>query len=313
MFQKIITITLNPSLDTTLWVDRFDLAEPVSAIREQVYPGGKAVNVSRVLTALGTKNKAVGFVGAQNAATFIHLLEQENITYHFLSAKGTVRENLSIVLPNGELLKINRTGFLVDQAAIDALQSNIESDISPNEQTLLVFAGSLPKQVTKEQYKALIQNLERDNIKIALDTDIFSEQDIKDLKPFIIKPNEVELSHLANVENMDESFIVEYAKKLSQFATHVLVSRGDKGLLYVGEGQLLQCDVPKVEVKSTVGAGDTTLAGFIHALSQQKDIAYCVQFAAACGTASVLLEGTGVITRESADEMFERISVTLPC
>lgn len=313
MFRKIITITLNPSLDTTLWVDRFDLKEPVSATREQVYPGGKAVNVTRVLTALGIKSKAVGFVGEQNATTFIHLLDKESISYHFLTVQGAIRENLSIVLPDGELLKINRTGFFVEQTSMDSLQSNIESEISTNEETLLVFAGSLPKNVTKEQYKALIMNLNGEHVKIAIDTDIFSEQDIREIKPFIMKPNEVELCHLAKMEEMDKQTIYQYAQKLSQYATHVLVSRGGEGLLYAGDHMLMQCNVPEVEVMSTIGAGDTTLAGFIKALSEQQTIEECIQFAAACGTASVLLEGTGVIRHESVDGMAERISITKIC
>ncbi|WMJ22457.1 1-phosphofructokinase family hexose kinase [Paludicola sp. MB14-C6] len=310
MFNKIITITLNPSLDTTLWVDRFDLKEPVSAIREQIYPGGKSINVTRVLTALGIKSKALGFVGEQNITTFIQLLDQEEISYHFISVKGTIRENFSIVMPNGELFKVNRAGFSVEQSVLDSLQSNIESEIKDGDQVLLVFAGSLPKNVSKEQYKTLIQNLSDEGIQIAIDTDIFTEQDIKELKPYIMKPNEVELSHLAKTENMNEKATCEYAKKLSQYATHVLVSRGDEGLLYAGNNELIQCSVPEVEVKSTVGAGDTTLAGFIKALKEELPIANCVQFAAACGTASVLLEGTGVISLEAANEMINDIRVT---
>ncbi len=307
MFQKVITITLNPSLDATLWVNRFDLSEPVIATREVTYPGGKAINVSRVLTSLGVENKAIGIVGEDNAHKFMNLLDEENISYDFIEISGSIRENLSIVLPDGNLFKINRSGFSVGENTMDALNRLIEKEIDGFDSALLIFAGSLPKNISSHQYKELIMRFRSEKTKVCIDTDVLSGKDIMEIKPYVIKPNHIELSHIAGkkLESFDE--IKEYAVELSKHVEHVLVSMGADGLLYAGNGCVFNCNAPKVQVKSTIGAGDTTLAAFITALLGRKDISQCVTYATACGTASVLLEGTGIITKAEAEMMFETI------
>ncbi len=101
--------------------------------------------------------------------------------------------------------------------------------------------------------------------------------------------------------------IKQYAIMLSLSVEHVIVSMGSKGIIYAGNDRIYSCSSPKVEVKSTVGAGDTTLAGFIQAFNKGQDIAECVAYATACGTASVMIEGTGIITKQNADEMRKNI------
>lgn len=307
MFQKIFTITLNPALDTTLFVDRYDLNEPVTALKEKVFPGGKAVNVSRVLTSLGVANKAFIVSGEENAAYMRSLLRQENICFEMILSQGKIRENLSIVLPEQGILQINRKGMRVPSHIIEQLKFKVEQELIADEETLMVFAGSLPKEVSKAQYIAFMQAFMRDNIKLCVDTDLLSEQEICKLKPFLIKPNQIELGHIAGrtFSSIDE--MKEYAFWLSGWVTHVLVSLGKDGLLYAGGGKCLHLSSLHVTVKSTVGAGDTTLAGFISGLVTGLEIEECVHYALACGSASVTLEGTGVVTKQQVDEMLTAI------
>lgn len=307
MFQKIITITLNPALDATLWVDRFDLAEPVKSFKEKIYPGGKAINVSRVLTSLGIKNKSLGIIGQENSFQLKNLLDEENIEYDYIETNGSIRENLSIVLPEGDLFKINRSGFYVSKEVIDKLCEKIENEILGYNSVLIVFAGSLPKNISSKQYMDLILKFSRKNTKICIDTDVFTIEDLKKIKPFTIKPNLIELSKISNNEFNSIDEVKEYANYMTSFVEHVLVSMGDNGLIYASKGQSIYQSSPKVIVKSTVGAGDTTLAGFLAYISKDKSIEECVLFASACGTASVLLDGTDVITKQNVYDILKMI------
>lgn len=310
MFDKIITVSLNPSLDTTIWVNRFDLKEPVRSTREMVHPGGKAINVSRVLTALGVENHSIGAIGAENSKRLRDLLDLEKVSYDFFTIDGYIRENLSIVLPGGDMFKINRSGFHMSDAGLKKVKQQIKQNLSGCTNAVLLFAGSLPCNISVEQYKKLIHEFKSENVKICIDTDILTEDDLKKIKPFIIKPNLAELCHIAGAELKTMEEIHEYASHLAKYAEHVLVSLGARGLVYVNSQTSVHCIPPSIVVQSTVGAGDTTLAGFIAKMSTDASVLDCCKYATACGTASVLLEGTGVITKESADALFTKIDVS---
>lgn len=307
MFQTILTVTLNPALDTTLIVDRYDTNEPVMAVEEKIFPGGKAINVSRVLTSLGVPNKAFFIGGIETEHRFKELLHQENICFEMILSQGRIRENLSIVLPDQGILQINRKGKGTSLALVEQLKQKINENISRGEETLIVFAGSLPQEVSKADYLAFMKSFHSSHIQLAVDTDLFTEQELCELKPFIIKPNQIELAHIAGrpLETLED--IKAYALYLSETIPHVLISLGKDGLLYAGGGQAFCLSSPQVTVKSTVGAGDTTLAGFISSLVKQYPIADCVRYALACGSASVTLEGTGIVTKVQVDEMLKRI------
>lgn len=311
MFQKIITITLNPALDATLWVDRFDLAEPVKSFKEKIYPGGKAINVSRVLASLGIKNKSLGIIGQENSFQLKKLLDEENVEYDYIETNGSIRENLSIVLPEGDLFKINRQGFNVSNEVIEKLCKKIENEIDGYESVLIVFAGSLPKNISSKNYMDLILKFSLKNTKICIDTDVFTIEDLKKIKPFAIKPNIVELSKISNCKFDSIDKVKEYANYMTDFVENVLVSMGDDGLIYAGKGQSIYQPSPKVLVKSTVGAGDTTLAGFLAYISKNKPIEECVLYACACGTASVLLDGTDVIAKQNVEDILKIIRQNL--
>ena len=148
MFDKIVTVTLNPALDATLWLDSLDFAEPNEAERELLYAGGKGVNISRVLASLGIEAKAYGICGSDNAGRFLSLLDGDGVTHDFVRVEGAVRENLTINIPNGRFLKINRKGCGVSVEAMRQLRQKLEDEVNGGEKTLMVFAGSLPPNVT---------------------------------------------------------------------------------------------------------------------------------------------------------------------
>lgn len=307
-FDRIIAVSLNPALDVTLWVDTLDFNEPNKTTDEKVYAGGKAVNIARVFASYGAENACcLGVVGSDNYQTFTQLLRADGVNFDFVQIPGAVRENLTLVIPDKRVLKVNRAGCPVSAKAMHELKDRLLAEIEPLGRCLLIFAGSLPPNITPEAYKAFILSLKRENVEIALDTAVFRLEDMEQLRPFLIKPNLPEFRAMCGTDLRTEQSIIKFAKVLAGYVTHVLVSLGGKGLLYIGEGGGVRLIPTPVEVRSTIGAGDTTLASFLYALGMGQTPQHAAHFAAAAGTASVTLDGTDVVTREMVEQMMPSI------
>ena len=127
MFDRVLTVTVNPALDATLWVTALDFDEPVDATQETVYAGGKALNVARVLTSLRIPSRAIGLAGQQNILSLEKLLLKDKVDFDLIPVQGSVRENLTIVLPDRRVLKINRSGSPLERSALQELKERIRT------------------------------------------------------------------------------------------------------------------------------------------------------------------------------------------
>lgn len=308
LFDRIITISLNPALDVTLWIPSMDFNEPNKTTGEKLYAGGKAINIARVLSSLGEDAISLGVVGEDNSRMFTALLDQDHVHYDFIPVSGSIRENLTLVIPDRRVLKINRSGCAVSREAMDALKKRILTEMEGCESVLLVFAGSMPPNITPEAYKAFILSLKRPGARIAVDTSIFRAEDIEEISPFIIKPNLPEFRQMCGSSLPTEQSIIKSAQRMTGSVAHVLVSLGGKGLLYVNDSHTVRIMPDPVEVRSTIGAGDTTLAAFIYGLQQGMEAAEAAVFGAAAGTASVMLDGTEVVTLEQVKERLSAVT-----
>ena len=308
MFDKIVTISLNPALDVTIWLTTMDFAEPNQAAREEIFAGGKSVNISRVMTSLGMPAKALGMCGKENAGRFLKLLEQDGVSNDFVRLEGSTRENLTIVIPDKRVLKINRAGFPVSIEGMKQLRAKVEEEIQGNGKILLVFAGSLPANLTPESYKAFLLSFRREGVCFALDNSFFHLSDIAEIRPFLIKPNLLEFRQMSGSDLRTEQSIVKLARSLTAHVDHVLVSLGAKGMIYAGQDSGCRIYSPQVPVRSTVGAGDTSLAAFLCAL--QRGMAPCdaAVYGAAAGTASVMLDGTGIVSGKMIDSILPQMT-----
>ena len=308
MFDKIVTISLNPALDVTIWLTTMDFAEPNQAAREEIFAGGKSVNISRVMTSLGMPAKALGLCGKENAGRFLKLLEQDGVSNDFVRLEGSTRENLTIVIPDKRVLKINRAGFPVSIEGMKQLRAKVEEEIQGNGKILLVFAGSLPANLTPESYKAFLLSFRREGVCSALDNSFFHLSDIAEIRLFLIKPNLLEFRQMSGSDLRTEQSIVKLARSLTAHVDHVLVSLGAKGMIYAGQDSGCRIYSPQVPVRSTVGAGDTSLAAFLCAL--QRGMAPCdaAVYGAAAGTASVMLDGTGIVSGKMIDSILPQMT-----
>lgn len=311
LFERIITISLNPALDVTLWIPSMDFNEPNKTFQERTYAGGKAINIARVLTALGEKPLALGVVGEDNRRMFTELLDSDGVTYDFVTVPGSVRENLTLVIPDKRVLKINRSGCPVSRDAMDTIKRRIQAETRDKGPVLLVFAGSLPPNITPETYKAFILSLQRENVRVAIDTSVFKVEDLEEIRPLVIKPNLPEFRQMCGSNLPTEQSIIKSAQRMAKFVDHVMVSLGAKGLLYVNQERGLRMMTPPVTVRSTIGAGDTTLASFIYCLQCGKMPAEAAVYAAAAGTASVSLDGTAVISPSLVEAVLPQVQVKI--
>jgi 6-phosphofructokinase 2 len=298
----IYTITLNPALDRTLWIQkvRDDVSNRI--LEEKSFAGGKSVDVSKVLKNLGVDNIALGFVGGFAGRELEGRLLNEGIETDFVRVSGETRTNIIIhETGTGKQLAFNARG---PEIKPDELMQFIEQLEKLPCGDVVAIGGSIPLGVSPEIYRKIISLVKKCKAKVVLDVDGEAlRQGIKAL-PNVIKPNIHELSELAGRELNGLDDVVSAARSINQQGVEiVLVSMGAKGILLVSDGQQYLAVPPNVNVESTIGAGDSSVAGFVSGLVRGKDLKQCLIYAVAAGTATTLRQGTALCQKDD----FERI------
>jgi 6-phosphofructokinase 2 len=298
----IYTITLNPALDRTLWIQkvRDDVSNRI--LEEKSFAGGKSVDVSKVLKNLGVDNIALGFVGGFAGRELEGRLLNEGIETDFVRVSGETRTNIIIhETDTGKQLAFNARG---PEIKPDELMQFIEQLEKLPCGDVVAIGGSIPLGVSPEIYRKIISLVKKCQAKVVLDVDGEAlRQGIKAL-PNVIKPNIHELSELAGRELKGLDDVVTAARSINQQGVEiVLVSMGAKGILLVSDDQQYLAVPPNVNVESTIGAGDSSVAGFVFGLVQGKDLKQCLIYAVAAGTATTLRQGTALCQKDD----FERI------
>lgn len=308
MHRGIISVTLSPSIDVTLWLDGLRTDEANRVLDETRGVGGKGINVSRVVQSFGLDNLCLAVAGRDNYSEFCHYLEEDGLRYELLQVDGVVRENLTLRFGE-ETLKVNRKGLSLSTMFIGALMALIQSRMHPGD--IVVFGGSLPENITVQDYAELILAVKKAGALVAVDTDLFSLEHYRRISPWLIKPNIHELRHIVAMPGETAADAVEAAKRLVEAGVkNALVSLGGDGLVCVdAQGGIVRAQVPQVEVKSTVGAGDSALAGFIVGYVRGAEREECCRLAAACGTASAMKDGSAVADKETAHALLDQIRV----
>lgn len=280
----IYTVTLNPSIDYVVKLDDLKTGEVNRTNEEYVYPGGKGINVSLILNELGYNNKALGFVSGFTGAYIKDTLRYKGLEEDFINLEnGFTRINVKVKSSNET--EINGQGPIINEMALNELYKKLDK---LKENDVLVLAGSIPNTLDSSLYENIMKRLENKNIKIVVDATKDLLMNVLKHKPFLIKPNNHELQELFNVklENIDD--IIVYANKLKEMgAKNVLVSMGKDGALLISEnGEIFVSNVANGEVKNSVGAGDSMVAGFIAGYLESKSYEKALQLGAASGGAT---------------------------
>ena len=292
MFDHIITLSLNPAIDATLWVEGIQTGADNAVLSEKYESAGKAMNVSRALRIYGVESLALVLAGAHNRERYEEPLKREGIRYTILPVPGYTRENIAIVEESRTVTRFLREGFTVPYEAIEELLLLLGREV--RERTLVVISGTLPAGISDQILLDICLAIRERGGLVALDTSArFTLEEIGRFTPWLIKPNRKELEEMARRELPGTPEIVDFCRELTgRGVCHCLVSMGDSGILYAGAEGVYQVMVPNVSVVSAVGSGDYCLAGFVLGQATKKSLVQSLKTAASFGTAACLTEGT---------------------
>ncbi|QQK74675.1 1-phosphofructokinase [Salicibibacter cibarius] len=284
----IYTLTLNPAVDYIVWISDFELDRLNRSESDLKYPGGKGINVSRVLNRLGRDNTALGFVGGFTGRFIEDSLAAENIRTDFVSIEGDTR--LNIKLKTSTETEINGQSPQISSINMEALKQQLTL---LKEGDTIVLAGSLPETVSPGTYQDIVHTLSPKGIRCYVDTNGDALYEALRARPFFIKPNHYELAELYNVPIVSPEQAAFYGKKLqTEFGIpHVLVSMASQGALYIHEEKVYHIEPPEGKLVNSVGAGDSTVAGFLAKYEENNDPLGAAVYAVATGSASAFSEG----------------------
>lgn len=299
----IYTITFNPALDYIVKIDDFNLGHVNRSENEDVYAGGKGINVSIVLNNLGVKSKALGFIAGFTGEEIERRVREFGCDTDFIKLKdGMSRINVKIKADVES--EINGGGPEISEDALNKLYEQLDKLISGD---ILVLAGSIPKTMPVDIYERIMERLQSRGVKFIVDTT--GESLLRALKynPFLIKPNHHELGELFGVKLNNKEEVIEYAKKLKdKGAENVIISMAGEGAVLINShGEVTTSSVPKGIVKNSVGAGDSMVAGFIAGYLNSEKIEEGFKLGVATGSASAFSEG--LATKDYVYELLEQI------
>jgi len=295
--KMIYSITLNPALDRTLWIENIKPDDSNRIEREEKYAGGKGIDVSMVLTTLGVTNKALGFTGGFDGEELEGRLVNEGISCDFIRISGETRINLVVNdMKTGNQTIFSARGPEIKPFEIMQMIHKVEKLDNPE---IVIISGSLPPGVHPEIYRKIIEIIKGKGARVVLDTDGDALRASIQSIPDIIKPNVHELSRLSgtSLKNMKE--ILDTAGDISRKGiSTILVSMGAKGILLVSENEQYLAAPPKVNVVNTIGAGDSAVAGFVYGIVSGKSPGESLAYAVAAGTATTLRPGPALCTKD---------------
>ena len=299
----IYTITFNPALDYIVGMDEFNLGYVNRTSSENIFAGGKGINVSIVLNNLGVKNKALGFIAGFTGDEIERRVREIGCDTDFIKLNnGMSRINVKIKADLES--EINGAGPDISKEALDELYNKLEKLQSGD---IVVLAGSIPKSINSDIYEKIMDKLNDRGIKFVVDTTGDSLKRVLKYNPFLIKPNHHELGDLFGVKLNSKEEVIEYAKKLKEMgASNVIISMaGDGAVLIKDNGEVITSNVPKGKVKNSVGAGDSMVAGFIAGYLKSENVEEGFKLGVATGSASAFSEG--LATKDYVYELLEEI------
>jgi len=305
----IATLTLNPSLDQHIMVDGLVVDGTNRWSRLNRYAGGKGIDVSRAIHEMRGKTIAYGFVGGDAGRTLEILLDEEGVPCSFTPIQGETRTNFIITdTKNSQQTRIDAPGPHISGRDWERFRSKMLR-IRPNP-ALIVAGGSVPPGIPNDVYHIIITEARSFGIRTILDSEgQWLAEGIK-AKPYLIKPNVEEAEGLLNRELSTEEAIVKAALDLVEMGIEiVVVSRGRDGIIAATENQVLKVVSPPVKVRSTVGAGDCTIAGLALKLASKEPLWEACRLAVAMGTAAVLTPGTELAHRADVERLLPQIKV----
>ena len=296
----IYTLTVNPAIDYTVKVDDFTLGRVNRTVSEEIYIGGKGINVSCVLNNLGVKSTALGFAAGFTGDAIVNSLQKLGVNTDFVMLQNGA-SRINVKLKAEQETEINGQGPYIPDDKLYELFSRIDN-ISDGD--MLVLAGSVPNTLPSDIYQQIMQRLSHKNVRFVVDATGELLKNCLQFNPFLIKPNNFELSEIIGKQLNSDEEIAEGAKQLQKMgAKNVLVSMAANGALLLTEhGDVHRMGIVKGKTVNSVGAGDSMVAGFLAGYIETGDYEYALKLGTAAGGATALSPWLG-----ERDMIFELI------
>lgn len=300
----IYTVTLNPALDYIMHVEHFEKNRINKTSSELLLPGGKGINVSIVLHNLGMSSIALGFIAGFTGQEIRRKLQGLGVTDDFIELPdGHSRINMKIC--SHEETELNGMGPIIDEVSLLKLYTQLDRLVTGD---VLVLAGSIPASLPDSIYQDIMKRVETKGVMTIVDARKDLLENVLELRPFLIKPNNFELAELFGLEELwDKQAVLRYAKKLQERgARNVLVSMAGAGAVLAAEdGNTYESPAPDGTVINSVGAGDSMVAGFLYGLLTTESFEQAFYTGLACGSASAFSEQ--LATKDAVDAILKHL------
>ncbi|MBQ4558937.1 MAG: 1-phosphofructokinase [Tyzzerella sp.] len=305
----IVTVTMNPAIDKTVSLETFVHGGLNRVKHILVDAGGKGINVSKTIKALGGDSIATGFIGGNNGVAIVDMLEREQINAEFVTVGGETRINTKIAEADGTVTELNEAGPEISEDAQKKLEEQLMQ--YAKEGTWFVLSGSVPAGVPKSIYGDIIRKVHEKGAKVFLDADgeLFTQS--LAAKPDVIKPNRIELEKYIDADHSltEEELLCVGNDLLGQGIETVIISLGHEGALFLKRNQVIKCPAISAPVHSTVGAGDALVAAFTYGMDQGEDFETCTKLGIATSAGAVSTDGTKPPTRQMVDTLLQHVRI----
>jgi 6-phosphofructokinase 2 len=295
----IYTVTLDPIIDRTVEVEELIYDDVNTVVKEKKHPEGKGVDVSRVIGELGGQSIAMGFAGGYNGVEIVGRLINEGILCDFTKIHNETRAHFTIFQRKKKLQTLLSTACpAINEIEVDDFFRKVQ-EIPAN--SYVVISGNTPQGMNNSFYAQLITTLKKKEIKVVLDADEEALLRGADAGPYLLKPNIHEFSRLVKTSVNEVEDIVRYASPYEDKIRYIVVSMGAKGAVGISKEGNFHVMPPKINVRSSIGAGDSLVAGIIFALSENAPFEDALALGVACGTASALNPGNDLCKINDVD------------
>jgi 1-phosphofructokinase len=305
----IVTVTMNPAIDKTVDIGKFERGDLNRIKRVEIDAGGKGINVSKTIRELGGESIATGFVGGTSGTIIRQVLADLGLRTDFVDVAGETRTNLKVVEETGEVTELNEPGPEVSKEQLEDLLNRLEGYANPD--TLFVLAGSIPAGIPTDIYKKITEQVHQKGAKVLLDADgvLFSES-LKG-KPDMLKPNRSELERYYQMDyRASEQELVSMGEKLlDQGVSMAAISLGQMGAIFLTKEKRYRCPGLRVKAHSTVGAGDALVAAMAYSWNERLPLETCIRLCMGASAGAVTSIGTKPPKRSLVDELVGQVEL----
>ena len=299
--MKIYTLTLSPAYDVHAHSKDFSKGKENLVTVTSRDAGGKGINISRALKSMGVDSVPVLLLGEENSKEYEAALQNDGLSPIIIHTHGRIRENLTIHHEGGET-RISYKGA----DAPSGLSELLKNRISPAPCDILTLTGRLPEGITPRELFPYLKALSENGVKLVIDSRSYTGEDIAALRPWLIKPNREEIAEYVgeSIEGLSE--VIWYRDDLSRLgAENILLTLDREGAALITENNTLTLHAPEVNAVSTIGAGDSAIAGFIYAYAGGMGVHEALRYSVAFGSAATLTEGTMPPRAEDIKTLFK--------